>query len=117
MPGSSAIDAYAFGVKIDNGRNAVYNVPTNPLIGLAVGQDPQGIGIGTKIIFDHAGILGHEMTGRRDARKRCPAILCVFDVTVPWTTNHQEESKNDNENRCLGGGLRVVPRSRHWRIL
>ncbi len=48
---SKRTEVYAFGVKIDNGRNAVYNVPTNPLIGLAAGQDPQGIGIGMKIIF------------------------------------------------------------------
>jgi predicted porin len=48
---SKRTEVYVFGVKIDNGRNAVYNVPTNPLIGLVAGQDPQGFGIGTKVIF------------------------------------------------------------------
>jgi predicted porin len=48
---SKRTEVYVFYVRIDNGGNAIYNLPTNPLAGLAAGQDPQGYGIGMKVLF------------------------------------------------------------------
>ncbi len=48
---SKRTEVYVFYVRIDNGSNAIYNVPTNPLPGLAAGLDPQGYGVGMKVVF------------------------------------------------------------------
>lgn len=44
-------ELYVFWVRIDNGANAAYNLPTNPIPGLTAGQDPQGAGVGMKMFF------------------------------------------------------------------
>ncbi len=48
---SKRTEVYLFWVRIDNGAKSAYNVPTNPLPGLVAGEDPQGFGIGMKMLF------------------------------------------------------------------